>query len=103
MLPKKEVIELKKEMDKLQKLSGSARQIKEGQQSNEGQFVFNFETGETDIEEELPDFYFCKCESNITQEELLAQGAEQLINDYAKYLMIPPGESRSKKATCSIK
>lgn len=71
------------EMDKLQKLSGSARQIKEGQQSNEGQFVFNFETGETDIEEELPDFYFCKCESNITQEELLAQGAEQLINDYA--------------------
>ena len=87
------------EMDKLQKLSGSARQIKEGQQSNEGQFVFNFETGETDIEEELPDFYFCKCESNITQEELLAQGAEQLINDYAKYLMIPPGKSRSKKDT----
>lgn len=68
----------------------------EEQLSEEGQLVFNFETGQTEVEPELPDFSICKCDSDITQEELLGQGADNCIFDYAKYLMIPQNESRGK-------
>lgn len=71
--------------------------LNEEQSSEEGQLVFNFETGQTDVEPDLPDFTICKSESDITQEELLVQGAESLIFDYAKYLMIPKNENRGKK------
>ncbi|WP_455616108.1 plasmid pRiA4b ORF-3 family protein [Eisenbergiella sp.] len=76
--------------------------LNEEQAAETGQLVFNFETGQTDVEPDLPDFTICKCESNLTQEVLLEQGAEKLIFDYAKYLLIPQNKNRGKKDTIKV-
>lgn len=94
-----EIHKFYEEMGKIQNPAVTAVQNNGGQQPKEGQLVFNFETGATEIEEELPGFCIRKCESAVTQEELLAQASERLIHDYAKYLMIPLKEDRTKKET----
>nr|WP_308624589.1 plasmid pRiA4b ORF-3 family protein [uncultured Eisenbergiella sp.] len=82
--------------DRKRASDNAAGQPKDIRRPGEGQLVFNFDTGKTDVEKAPPDYCIYKCDRDITQEQLLEENSEQQMADYAKYLLIPASPGRSK-------